>query len=444
MSIGPTYSQLGTRFWLTKDVESLGKVSKNMGLAVPPSKAGSVQEMKITDRRIFTFAQCGVSEKLEKTLGRAKVFARTIDEASLPFNSQLARELGGLGEMAHVVGRILSEHGKAQKKDYTEGASRSLEDDAKTMLKVMLATEDFKKIDSRGLTEKSKSEIRLSLINATLGALKLVREGKARAGSVFELAKGELYDLAKATDVYKLAVHSALRARKKFIDEDGLKAQVRALIAQKELGGTQAADEANNLVQEIIAKRRELSVLLDVNYDVGDGKTATVEQKLKELRERMRAFRYDIEQRNGTNMGRMERLRRWFDDIGSSKANRTGLDEMFAAEKVLVAKLNKALKLDKREPARFLSSLNAESTHQATALTHTANNQIRYYFSGKERQLDVFNQKAHEIFDAMKPGDTRTVKFSVGAFAEAGVGIAEISGDVMYAHTVTVTRTGDE
>lgn len=438
-------SQLGSRFWITKDTESLQKIYDNSKLSVPSSSAPQLTRVKASDRRMLSLTQTGVTDKLNDVFGQAKAFAEKIDvdADSFQYNEDLLKALGedDLKALAKSVTRILVQD-EIRRDSSSEHKIADERENAEKVLKLMLATDDFKDLRlAPNATAADKDKVRLALVNAAAGALRLVWDGKATYDSIFELSKGNLFDLAKGTDVYRLAVATADKARETFVDEKELTRQVVGIAIAKGLD----EDVAMGIVQEIVRARREISgVLGKVESDVGDGKTATVEKKLKQVRERMRAFRYDIERKKGTVMAGMEGVRRWFDDINGVKDGRENVQQGFEREAAAVRKLNDYLGLAPGDDNRIQTCLEADSTTQATNLTHTANNEIRYYFSGKERKLDVFGAKAHKIFDGMKSGESRTVKLTLGGKLAGELGVADAEISARYARTVKVSKSGGE
>lgn len=441
-------SQLGSRFWITKDTESFQKIYDNSKLSVPSFSAPHLTRVKASDRRMLSLTQTGVSDKLKNVFGQAKAFAEKIDVESHDFsyNTKLLGALGdeNLESLAKSVVRILVQdevlHGESEPHKVQDEIGN-----AKNVLKLMLATDDFKDLLlAPNATAADKAKVRLALVNAAAGALRLVWDGNATYDSIFELSKGDLFDLAKGTDVYRLAVATAAKARETFIDAAGLKDKVDGFIASNSL----TYEERNSLLKaldDVVTAREEISgVLGKVKFDVGDGKTATVEKKLKEVRERMRAFRYDIDRKRGSVKAGMEGVRRWFDDINGVQDGREKVEKGFAKEAEAVRELNKLLKLDPGANNRIKTCLEADTTTEATNLTHTANNEIRYYFTGKERRLDVFSAKAHEVLGEMKNGESRTVKLTLGGTVAGKLGVADAEITGQYARTVKVSKSGGE
>ena len=446
-----TDSQLGSRFWITKDTESFQKIYENSGRRLPSFSYPKLTRVKSSDRRMLSLTQTGVTdklstEKLTNALDHAKAFAKKVDVdgADFQYNKDLARDLGceDLGDLAKRVASILVQD-EIQRKSKVQHVVADEADNAKRMLKLMLASHDFKDLKlERPISDETKDKVLLALVNAAAGALRLVWDGKATCDSIFELAKGEMYDLAKGADVYRIAVATAAKARETFIDEAGLKEKLEKHLSSSHLDEA-SKKVARGYVKGIIDARKQICGVLDkVGYDIGDGKTATIEKKLKEVRERMRAFRYDIEKKNGTAMAGMEKVRRWFDDINGVQDGRKDVQNGFKAEAEAIKILNKYLSLRPNE--EFQTCLHAEATKKATNLTHTANNEIRYYFTGKERKIDTFSAKAHEIFDDMKSGESRTVKLTLGGKVAGEIGIADAEGSVQYARTVKVSKSGGE
>ena len=446
-------SQLGSRFWITKDTESFQKIYDNSKRSVPSFSAPKLTRVKSTDRRMLSLTQTGTTEKLTNVLGHAQAFAEKFDDSSPAFvyNTKLAEDLGcaDLKKLAESVARILVQ-AEIQSKGKTEHKVAEETGNAVRMLKLMLASHDFKDLKlGNPVSDATKDKVSLALVNAAAGALQLVWDGKATYDSIFELSKGEIFDLAKGTDVYRLAVATAVKARETFIDRAGLEKKVDDKLG---LSGVDPEEKRKNStwreamrhVEAIIAAREQIcGVLGNVEYDVGDGKTATVEKKLKQVRERMRAFRYDIERKNGTAMAGMEKVRRWFDDINGVQDGRENVRTGFADEATAIDRLNNYLGCTSADQ-KFQTCLHAETTRKATNLTHTANNEIRYYFTGNERKIDVFSEKAHKIFDEMKSGESRTVKLTLGGKVGFGLGPADVDVSGQYARTVKVSKSGGE
>lgn len=440
--INTSYDQLGTRFWLTQDTEALQSAYNELKdpASLDIDKQTRVDEIKTSDRRIHSLVRSGTTDKFENVFGRAKAFAVKLDMAKLAYNTDLAGALGSLDGLTKSIGLLNLRH-EGQKTLFTDVPKYS-RDQVETMLKVMLATEDFRNISPSHLSGGELESVRLSLLNATLGALKLVREEKATPDSIFELAKGNLYDLSKATDVCKLSVLTATRAREKFVDESGLTALVESYKANH--GGVESDQvvRMRGLVAAIVAERKDLSKILDLKYQGGEGSTASVEKQMNEVRRHMRAFRYDLDRLTGKSMEWRESIRRAFDNLKGVKENRHTSQMDYAREVDLVNELNDLL--GEGGIARSCIDPKSEATKAATNLTHTANNQIRYYKSGKERSYDTFSERAHKFFDEMNGAGSRTIKFTAGASIAGKLGIAKVEGRADYVHTATVSLSGGE
>lgn len=429
-------SQLGTRFWITTDTEALQTAYDELKVKdLSILDRTGFDEIKTSDRHLFSYAQSGVTDKFGDVFGRAKAFASRIDLGSLNHNAELLDRLGGLEDLAKDIARLDLIHQQQESGFKGENLHRDLSSIDK-MLKIMLATSDFQDVVASALSEADLKAVRLSLFNATLGALKLVREGKATEDSILELAKGEIYDISKAADVYKLSVLSAQRAREIFVQKDELQYLARSHM------GTPNASRIADLCNRIVMAREYRSRILDIPYKPVEGDAKSLEASIKDVRRHMRAFRYDLDRLTGNVKGGMEGVRRWFDDLGGLKEDRNLSIDNFAEERRLVEELNSLLPEEER--VQSCVSKDCCATLRATNLTHTANNEIRYYFSGKERSLDAFAEKAHKMLDEIPNGGEKTVRFSLGASVGVNAGGAKASVGGKYTHTARIERVDGE
>ncbi len=250
---------------------------------------------------------------------------------------------------------------------------------ARIALNRMLLSRDFAACAHAG---KASDEIRKSLLNATLGLMKLERDGTLAPKTIQDRLEGEIIDIAKPADMLRMAQKTAQKAREKFIDKAG----VDKMLAQAE-ENFRAAGMSDGVVEAkmaplrekadaIIKLRTEMSKCLEVSTDelkpvetkapklksdkvekademtrkqldkamktvakneaknakaltkaeaaAAKKQTKALKAQLKQVANAMRAFRFDADTLFGRSMGKMEALRRSANNTQTGKkiANR--------------------------------------------------------------------------------------------------------------------------
>ena len=462
-------ASLMNRFWATGDLSRVQSdydaarlENAGEGAVVEAQGAQPAVEVEIseTDEGMARLSQNAGNERYHDVFGRAKVLGQRADESArtnvtagmLELNfDRLANDLATMSLRRTPA----PEHETDEARTQRETNEKTL---AKTVLTALLSSDEVR---ARAQENRPLSRAGvLALLNAGLGSLEMIHKGQATADSIFELVRGDVYDITQPADVLKLSVRMAQKARETFIDADGVRVFVadaqEKIQAQKGL----SEDVKNHLIkrlesagERVIAERAALVKSLDVEFSLGDGSPEVLEGKIKDVREKLRAFRYDIDRLDGVKMGFMESLRRRLDNVGRKEQvlTRASFNTAVDAEASLNFMLRSVgLLNEKGKPLTLPTVLDSAHLAATTHLTHLANNRIRYYFSGKEQKIEGFRQKAHEVLDKMmKAGSSRELQFEVGADAKfkADVGIAKADikagGKYLYTAKVTVDKGGE-
>lgn len=463
-------ASLLNRFWVTGDLGSVGNdyatVLQEAGaVAQGVEVEGEQAQWTSSDTGLTQLSREGGGSRYHDVLGRAQALGRRADDAAV---DQAGRTAGDLGlDFDRLTDDLAKIYWQRQQLVPNEEGRNDVLAKAKGVLTALLSSEEIR---MRALEHRELSRTGvLALLNAGLGCLKLIADGQATNDSIFELVRGDVYDITKPVDVLKLTVKMAQKARETFIDA----AQVNSL-AQTAIKKIQDSttipdamketlkDRLEDAAKRVIAEREKLCKSLDVSFSLGDGSQKALEKQLKDVRERLRAFRYDLDRLEGTKMDFMERQRRRLDNIGRSQPTltRASFEAAESAEKTFNSLVRREF-LDVRSAKQTdIPQLDAvlDNAHlkATTHITHLANNRVRYYFSGKEQKIEAFRQRAHKVLDPlMEKGGSRTLQFEVGADAKfrANVGFAkadckvganyqytaEVSIDP-HTHEVTVTR----
>lgn len=455
-------TELASRFWLTTDFDQVRKtydaarLENAEGVIVPEpqgvDRRGEASlQVAPSDKGLTLLSEDSGSVRYSEVLGRARAFGERVAD---PNGLENTLQPLGLGGSLDRLAKDLAVMNLRQQKDkhgkpILRGANEQEIKDAKVVLATLLRSDTFQARAVRNVP-LSKAGV-LSLLNAGLGCLKLIRDGKATSESLIELVRGEVYDIKNPADVLKLSVKTAQKAREIFVNE----AQVREFVQRGlDVVATLQVPEAmrntmsqhlRELGDEIIAERKRLSKSLDLSCDLGDGTKKTLEGQIKNAREAMRAFRYDLDCMNETKMGLMEGLRRKLDNVGRTIPKLTR--ESFANLHDLERRFNRIflgedLGINPNDRPKLVFSDSPELCRRVTDLTHMANNRIRYYFSGKEQKLEAFSQKAHALLDDLvAKGGSRQLQFEIGGDAKFDTGVigAKATAGAKYLQTATVS-----
>ena len=422
---GISDASLGSQFWITMDLRALSELYEAHSAEGAKEAAGGVQvdETKapsvIGGDAVLTSLASGMDAKrLRGAVGQARLLGaqqagdKTVDSILDEMDKRFVRLFGegrGFDRLAQTVARMnrffLAPEQRAQLAD--EVSAKELDVAKKAMAKI-LASRDF---TERALSEDPLDKSgRLAFVNAALGVIKLVREGQLDLDRTSDYFMGEVLDINKPGDMLRMAVKTARIAREKFVDETGLNKLVERDPALRPL------------VDRLVAARKEASKILDIRLDLGDMSAKTVKAKLKEAREAMRAFRYDLDRATGRSMTFMESVRRKMDDWFSSNQNRVSRQDyrsLVQIEDELHERLTEEGWSPEDVSGAFRSS--SETSSAATELTHATNNHIRYFFTGVEGKYAKFESAAHKALDPLvAKGGTKYVRFEAGLDVRAG------------------------
>ena len=464
-------ASLLNRFWLTGDLGSVGNdyatVLQEAGAQAQGVEVeGEQAQWTSSDTGLTQLSREGGGSRYHGVLGRAQALGRRADDAAV---DQAGRTAGDLGlDFDRLTDDLAKIYWQRQQLVPNEEGRNDVLAKAKGVLTALLSSEEIR---MRALEHRELSRTGvLALLNAGLGCLKLIADGQATNDSIFELVRGDVYDITKPADVLKLTVKMAQKARETFIDaaqvNNLLKAATARIKDNKAFPPEMKAELTKRLedaAKRVIDEREKLCKSLDVSFSLGDGSQKALESQLKDVRERLRAFRYDLDRLEGTKMDFMERQRRRLDNIGRSQPTltRASFKDAEEAEKFfnflvrreyLDIRSTEQVKIPQLDAVLDRAHLDA-TTH----ITHLANNRVRYYFSGKEQKIEAFRQKAHDVLDSLvEKGGKRILQFEVGADAKfrANVGFAEADCKVganyqyttevsvdSHTHEVTVTVT---
>lgn len=475
-------SSLGSRFWITSDFVQLGKFYGAEGASGTAPVGTEVGDFEVVGGEVgdvdsteqgsviggdaaLTSLANGDDATIKNVCMRAKLLAPGFTDANNPVDAlkgsaTFTLDKLGIDDPPGFVKKLARMNRLYQPADARPKGE--LTDDELKQVKVALAhmvmSNEFAARAHQG--KPLTKEGRLALANATLGLMKLFREGKVNSENLSDFLQGEVVDLNKPGDVYRLAVKTAQKARETFVDEVTVRAnfarvKAAALDAARNLppdAQARAFDRLAELAEKVdnlIAQRKAASKILDLTYDVGDGKTGTIKDKIKDAREALRAFRYDLDRATHVGMRKMESFRRRMDDLGSTSANRVDAakyQSLVDAEDEVNA-LMRHLGVRGGIPAEEMPQVEsvADTSARATELTHATNNHIRYFFSGAESKREKFARETHAMFDPMvEKGGTKTVVFEAGADVRAGVklgenGMLDARAGAKYEQKATIT-----
>ncbi len=464
MAPGGIDATLGNRFWLTGD---FGKIRKEYDSARTENAAGAnvraaqgdsnVEVQQTTsDTGLTLLSRTGGNERYRDVFNRAKALGRRAADAT--------NVVGGVAEKLKIDVEALTTDLVAMDKQVRPKEKKGApppdpkieQTRAKSVLTTLLMSDEFRARAAQG-KPLSRQGVE-SLLNAGLGCLKLIRDGQATEDSLFELVRGEVYDITQTIDVLRLSVKTAQKARELFVGADRIRRLAESacheIDANRQIPEADVKQELKNKLMAqataLIAEREKLSAGLDVTFKLGNGSKSELEKQLKDVREAMRAFRYDLDRIGGESgietrsMGFMERIRRGFDDVGRKAKTLTAND--FTAMRQLEADFNEKLAYAKTADDQLKLDTAFSRAHfdAVTNLTHLANNRIRYYFSGKEQRIEDFRKKAHKELDPMvKLGGSRTFEIEIGADAKflVDAGIGKVGGKAGGAGVRTLNVT---
>ena len=479
-------STLGSRFWYDSNPSVAAKAGAS------PAMKTAMKDVK-HDSTITTFVKAGGDPMAQSAISKAELFAasHTVSAEARQVANQKAdnnlRELIGSAEDVDAfINRTAANYVKLH-----EGVSL---DNAKafcrTALRKLAVTREFDERANIPIAHpelapagarKLKANGMTALKNAVLGLATMLQEGTISEEAVVVLADGDYYDAANRADLLRLVSSSAKKVKQLFIGEarfdalikqceDGLrglgdnvepqrKAQLEAKLAHlKELKA--AAIESRKVATECI---KTDFLLTDPTGEEKSDRKYQMKQ-IDAVRDSLRAFRYGLDSASGKSMGRMERMRRFFDQLrsdfkSSDLMNATKLDAIRTADQAFNACLNELRdslfgpapagifpqpKKDvyekvSTEVGRMDTMDVAESAEAATQLSHLTNDRIRYHKSGVElREAENYKAISDELGDIAENGGSRTVTFRAGADALLGLDIAGLAVNVKAGAAVDI------
>jgi len=462
---------LGSRFWLVNDFQPLQQNDNASNVAVAPVRQQQPASNVKHDATVFSFVANSEDGMVKSAINKAEIFAASHTLSEEERNQETARANENkrylLGD-EDAVEEFLLEVNQLYTSRFGENGANF----CATALNKLMVTSEF---DERARIARRKGVLGRagleSLKNAVLGLAHMLQEGKISENAVVILADFNIYDASRQADMLRLAADSAKKTRELFIGEKRFNALIQQCednlnnnaqnLTQNQIDTIKALiRELKDLAKEAIRLRRQASSGIKTNYKFTDdtGKVTSdskfQEQQIKQIRESLRAFRYDLDQLRGAKMGRMERMRRAFDDTFSyysgARIDRQLYTQMQNADnsfndllKLILLRTTGAAapepQLDADNPYAGATdevvlgdkiSL-AASAKAATHLSHLTNDRIRYHRSGAEKRVEA-NAKAirDELGVIAKSSGERTVTFRAGAdflfdlnlgFAEADV-----------------------
>ncbi|MBP5638921.1 MAG: hypothetical protein J6X55_05565, partial [Victivallales bacterium] len=226
-----------------------------------------------------------------------------------------------------------------------------------------------------------------------------------------------------------------------------------------------------NLRNIAVQKRKEATELIKTDYSLSDptGKVKSdkefQKQQIDKIRDSLRAFRYGLDCATGKSMGKMERMRRYFDQLRSSHKSETLMTEnKFNELRRLDLDFNTCLNEIRTRLFGAQQAPNAEQQEKdvyekvsadvsrtdimsvddakdaATSLSHLTNDRIRYHYSGVEKReqayLDEINE---ELGDIAENGGSRDVTFKAGIDALFGLDFKGLELNVKTGVNIAVT-----
>lgn len=452
MPFGITDNSLGARFWITNDQVTLQAMLNGVDLGgtaeiaeelianakLPASIAG--------DEVLTSLAQGTESARLKSSICGAKLVGSALVDGQnvnpvldLGVDSVTARL--GIDKdrfakaLALINRRYLPESGRPSGELRDEELAAAKTAFAKTVL-----SDDFMKRSVASQARLGISGMR-ALMNASLGMMKLIREGVVEAGSdTTDFIAGEVIDVDKPGDMLKLATKTANKVYEEFVDE----AKLKGLLLGLPPATAENADRYEDLAQtihEVVSLRKDMAKGLQSVYDLGDGSVGAVKKNLKALRNALCSFRYDFDRLRGQKMGQMEALRRYWSN-GRMSDFKSVTHAQYDLLKEKEARLNSLLtRLGGDQAPRFTGV--DRSAESACDLTHEVNNHIRYCLCGAGSKQERFAAEVHEMFDGMvAAGGRKTIGFEIGLDYRFGLKVhgAEVDAKVgaKFKHTAEI------
>ncbi|MBP5674005.1 MAG: hypothetical protein J6X49_16585 [Victivallales bacterium] len=458
---------LGSRFWVANDFQPLQQNDNASNVAVNPRRQRPAIKVE-HDSTAFSFYTNGEDAMVKSAINKAEIFAasHTLSEEEREQETAKANDnkrylLGG----EDAVNAFLEEVNQLYTSRFGGENGANL---CATALNKLMVTREF---DERAKIARQTGVLGQAgleaLKNAVLGLARMLREEKISENAVVILADSNIYDASNKADMLKLAADSAKKTRELFIGEKRFNALIQLCednlnhaenLSQEEINNIRAEiAELRTLANEAMAFRRLASSGIKTDYKFTDetGKETSdskfQEKQIKQIRESLRAFRYDWDQLRGAHMGTMERMRRFFDNSFSYYSGTRISEQMYTQMQDADNIFNQKLRLIQTrilghaapEPQLDANNPYAGATDEvvlgdtisleasakaATHLSHLTNDRIRYHRSGAEKRVEA-NAKAirDELGDIAESSGERTVTFRAGAdfLFDLNLGFAE-------------------
>ena len=436
-----TDAVLGSRFWLVNDFSPL----ENAQNPVAPAQGNAPANVK-HDATVFSFVANAGDEMVRSAINRAEVFAaqHTLDDRGQMVAEAQAKFIASVLLPGDAKSALLEDAQNIFRDKGLQGNAAEL--CTKALDKLMLTSEFVRRAED--LHEPLGADGRRALLNAVLGLAKMLGEHRISESAVVELANGNFYDASTTTDLLRLAADSAKKVCEKFVSE----AKFKAVISKCEAALKQA--KGNMTQGELRALEKRIDQLKVVMHRAIDARTSAVsfikcdclftdptgstksdiafqEKQIDQIRDSLRAFRYNLDKCRGVSMGRMESVRRFFDNLRSNckgdTINATSFREMQESDAAFRQLAKGIMDSIPRggDIANDLRSLSMdEASADATRFSHLTNNRIRYHNSGIEkRQRETTDALRKELSSVVGPGGSRTVSLSISADALIGIDV---------------------
>ncbi len=441
---------LGNRFWIDINLGMMGVDRPNV-----PAQTSKVKH----DATITSFVNANTDPLAQNSINKAEIFAgyHTLtddemaqQEARSLENKQILLGNDGTAFLDEVALAFQEKHG-VEGRDFCQIA-----------LNKLMASQEF---DTRARGELPEGTPRLlgvtglaALKNAVLGLATMLKEGQISEKAVVVLADSHFYDASNRTDMLKLAAASASKVKELFIGEERFMALIKQckdtladmdqeLTPEKKLEIQQDITQLEVLAQQAIAHRKAATKSIKTDFDFTDasGKSKSdmdyQKKQLDQIRDGLRAFRYDLDIARGVKMGKMEWLRRVMDNSRSSvpsgsrmtTAQFNQIKQDDAQFNTLLAKLRNNMSSctlfsprvsqdEYQKASKFVDWQDKmsidDSAIAATKLSHLTNDRIRYHFAGAEKLQNATVDKFNEAMgDIAKNGGSREVSLKLGVDA---------------------------
>ena len=426
---------LGTEFWYTDDLRLLEKQLRGLEADGPGANRGLVKLAalkRVTSRDpvIFSLAAGGAkTPRTDQILNEARLFGQRVNNVNDP---PVVDDLATLG-LAHLDEEIVRLFRAQLPQDDPARNDEHAVETARAMLKAMLRHPDFAR-KWVGVADRTQSfaaaGAKAALVNATLGALMLHKEGRLTLDSLLVLTQNRVYDLAHGESVLRLTHETAAKVYDDFVNARDLTDGIASKFNDDNPMSEETREGLQSMLAQIKNLRRQMmrsyAQILNRQVDMSDAKS--VDRHISDLANAMRSFRYKLDKRTGETdrdygeKGTMTGIRRGLDDFFSSNVFHYHGEHPAGSGRtidLLMCETN----LLARQGLEEFSLRSPNNLRRFTDLSHLANDRVRQYFSGHERSLDTFADRARELYSELAAGDgSRSITTGVKISAKLGYG----------------------